>query len=223
MWRACHNALATKANLFRRKITDDPLCPLCGAEAETTGHVLWGCPTAKAIWSMCGSKIKKQCIANAESVFIVEEFQRYVDMEDMELIGVVARNLWLRWNEVVYGKTVSPSSLVVSNAYESLVAFHDANSRKSSDQVIETPEIHWKAPLHGSIKVNWDAAMDRHKMKMCIGVIIRDNMGEVLATLYEPRDYIIAPDVVEATTALRAAKFSCELGFYKAVLEGDAL
>jgi hypothetical protein len=35
LWRACSNALATKANLFRRKITEDPLCPMC---AESSGN-----------------------------------------------------------------------------------------------------------------------------------------------------------------------------------------
>lgn len=60
MWRACHNALATKANLLWRKIKEDPLCPLCGVEAETTGHLLWGCLAAKAIWSLCNRNIQKK-------------------------------------------------------------------------------------------------------------------------------------------------------------------
>jgi hypothetical protein len=46
---------------------------------------------------------------------------------------------------------------------------------------------------------------------MGISVIIRDRMGMVLAMLSEPKDYIIAPNVAEATTTLRAAKFSSEL------------
>jgi hypothetical protein len=25
---------------YKRKIVEDPLCPICGTEAETTGHVL---------------------------------------------------------------------------------------------------------------------------------------------------------------------------------------
>ena len=45
--QAFHNALATKSNLYRRKITEDPLCPICGAEAETTGHTLWSYPATK--------------------------------------------------------------------------------------------------------------------------------------------------------------------------------
>lgn len=47
--RACHNTLATKANLFRRKVTKNPLCSLCEADLETMGNVLWGCSKAKVV------------------------------------------------------------------------------------------------------------------------------------------------------------------------------
>jgi hypothetical protein len=47
MWRAYHNALATKANLFQWNITEDPLCPTYGVEVETMGHVLWSFPATK--------------------------------------------------------------------------------------------------------------------------------------------------------------------------------
>jgi hypothetical protein len=42
-----------------------------------------------------------------------------------------------------------------------------------------------------SIKINWNAAMDIHTMKMDIGVVIRDSRDEELATLSESKDYII--------------------------------
>jgi hypothetical protein len=54
LWRAYHNALATKANLFRQRITEDPLCPVYGVEAE---HVLWACTAARATWSICSDMI----------------------------------------------------------------------------------------------------------------------------------------------------------------------
>jgi len=44
MWRFCKNGLPTQANLIKRKVVDDPLCPICGVVVETTGHILWSCP-----------------------------------------------------------------------------------------------------------------------------------------------------------------------------------
>jgi hypothetical protein len=79
MWRACSNALATKANLFRRKITEDPLCPMCGVQAETTGHILWGCSAAKAIWSVCNSKIHKRSSEHEDFLDIFSDLFRVLD------------------------------------------------------------------------------------------------------------------------------------------------
>jgi hypothetical protein len=57
---------------------------------------------------------------------------------------------------------------------------------------------------------------------MEIGVIIRDKKGEVLATLIELQNNIIAPDVAKSMTALRAINFSCALRFFRIILKGDA-
>jgi hypothetical protein len=130
----------------------------------------------------------------------------------------LARNLRLRWNAVVNGRTVSPYTTMVSNAYDSLLTFRDANSRKYSDKLAENLEIRWKFD-----NVNWDAPISRNKMKMSIDVIIRDRMGKELATLLELKDYIIAPNVAETIVVLSATKLNSELGFYKVFLEGNAL
>ncbi|XP_059436328.1 uncharacterized protein LOC132169286 [Corylus avellana] len=47
LWKACQYTLPTKGNIFRRRITSDPLCPLCEQMEETVGHILWGCPSAQ--------------------------------------------------------------------------------------------------------------------------------------------------------------------------------
>ena len=46
LWKACQNILPTKSNLFRHRITLDPLCTLCEQMEETLGHILWSCPLA---------------------------------------------------------------------------------------------------------------------------------------------------------------------------------
>jgi hypothetical protein len=37
--RACKNALPTKANLLKRKVVDDLICPICGVIVETMGYI----------------------------------------------------------------------------------------------------------------------------------------------------------------------------------------
>jgi hypothetical protein len=81
---------------------------------------------------MCDSKIQKCSIVHENFAFILEKLHRFLDKDDMELLGVVVPNLWFRRNAVVYGKLNSPYNTVVSNAYNSLIALKDANSHKLS-------------------------------------------------------------------------------------------
>ena len=50
LWRACSEALPTRCNLPRRKVLDDPTCPQCGTENESTLHALWGCSQLRLVW-----------------------------------------------------------------------------------------------------------------------------------------------------------------------------
>lgn len=64
--------------------------------------------------------------------------------------------------------------------------------------------------------------MDKENKKIGIGVIVRDNMGELLTMLSVPKEYIIALDIAEASTALRAANCCRELSLYRVILKDDA-
>lgn len=54
-WRAGREVLPCKANLLRRRITEDNLCSLCGKE-ETGFHVPFECWPAKQTWVKAGFK-----------------------------------------------------------------------------------------------------------------------------------------------------------------------
>jgi hypothetical protein len=212
MWRACSNALATKANLFRRKITEDPLCPMCGVQAETTGHILWGCSAAKAIWSECNSKIQKRSSEHEDFLDIFSDLLRVLDQDDLERVAVVARAMWFRRNAVVHGRQIGQPYIVVSQALENLEAFQQATSRSGKQMVSTTPSGNrWQAPPEGFVKINWDAAVDLVNCRMGIGIIARNSQGEVVASVSAPKSYIIAPDIAEAVAALRAVTFCREL------------
>ena len=53
-WRASKNILLTMDNLYRRKITEDHLCVVCGCELESSDHILWDCEKAREMWQLTG-------------------------------------------------------------------------------------------------------------------------------------------------------------------------
>ncbi|KAF5464491.1 hypothetical protein F2P56_014564 [Juglans regia] len=59
LWRACNEALPTLANLRRRKVVEHNSCLTYKQEAETSGHVLWGCIAAKDVWGQGVKKVQK--------------------------------------------------------------------------------------------------------------------------------------------------------------------
>jgi hypothetical protein len=59
---------------FAAKSLQTPYVPSVRWSRETTGHVLWGCPVAKAVWSTCGGRIQKLCIEHVDFVVIFEIF-----------------------------------------------------------------------------------------------------------------------------------------------------
>lgn len=50
LWKALHRALATMAELFKRRSAPTSACPLCLQHDETIEHLLLLCPWVEAVW-----------------------------------------------------------------------------------------------------------------------------------------------------------------------------
>ncbi|XWS29091.1 hypothetical protein CRYUN_Cryun25bG0126700 [Craigia yunnanensis] len=66
MWRASGNWLATNYNLWRRKIRDSVMCPICENEAEIVEHILLLYEWTQLVWYglEIGYKVDKQKITS---------------------------------------------------------------------------------------------------------------------------------------------------------------
>uniref|UniRef100_A0A7N2LRG7 Reverse transcriptase zinc-binding domain-containing protein n=1 Tax=Quercus lobata TaxID=97700 RepID=A0A7N2LRG7_QUELO len=53
LWRIAPNSLPTRHNISLRTHIPDPSCSLCGHASESTCHIFFHCPVAKAIWFSC--------------------------------------------------------------------------------------------------------------------------------------------------------------------------
>ncbi|XP_075666340.1 uncharacterized protein LOC142636131 [Castanea sativa] len=71
-------------------------------------------------------------------------------------------------------------------------------------------------------KANFDGAMFSESEEAGIGVVVRNQAGQTMAALSEKIKKPASAEILEALVARRAVKFILELGFNKAVFEGDS-
>ncbi|TXG55030.1 hypothetical protein EZV62_020286 [Acer yangbiense] len=77
-------------------------------------------------------------------------------------------------------------------------------------------------PESENFKLNVDAAIDKDRGRVGIGLIIRDCNGEVLASCAQRIDDFCTPMVAEAVAILRGLMFAREVGIWPQVVESDA-
>lgn len=59
LWIAFHDRILGNLVQYKRHMTDDPKCLICGTTEESTIHILHECPIAKVVWCKLGDLLKK--------------------------------------------------------------------------------------------------------------------------------------------------------------------
>ncbi|XP_020236375.1 TMV resistance protein N isoform X1 [Cajanus cajan] len=116
MWNSCQDALPTCEYLFRRKLVDSPLCPICGTVPETIEHVFLFCPWTQPLWF--GSDFQWCIDVNTVQSFQLWLCQKLVEInrvylenasQAFALVGSICWAIWKGRNEFVHeGKPVNP-------------------------------------------------------------------------------------------------------------------
>jgi hypothetical protein len=108
-----------------------------------------------------------------------------LDVDEMQMVGVVARLIWLQRNSVVFGEDFTSPKHILETASSQLENFRKADAGRSMGTTIRyVPEVvKGSKPSLGWIKLNWDVAVDSRMQKMGIGIIAQDHTGLVLAVI----------------------------------------
>lgn len=201
----------------------DNLCPMCGVMAETSGHIIWECESSKAVWMECNRKIQKLSIIAEDGLVWFAMLMDKLDEEELCLVSVLARRIWLHRNSVVFGGQLSSPTFLVHSAETSLAEFNQAQIDRRVTLPSQPLRIRWKKPPTGVIKVNWDAALDHSSNTIGVGVVARDERGGFVASFCTTVPFITNPALAEAVAAWKAIGFCYEQDFPRLILEGDAL
>jgi hypothetical protein len=127
LWRALNNLLPTKQNLFKKGVTNDKMCPICGLEEESVSHIIWECQLAQDVWGGCSRKLQKMACRGRGFTFVFEKMVDTCDKKEMEVFSMIARCIWLRCNKVVHEDSFIHPDRLVKDASKSLEDFWKAN------------------------------------------------------------------------------------------------
>ncbi|KAF5465338.1 hypothetical protein F2P56_015356 [Juglans regia] len=224
LWRACHNALPTQSNLFKRKIVANPKCPICELEEETVAHALWECESARDVWSQCTKSIQKRHFSHMDFLEIFEAMAEGMTFECMQEFVMVAKQVWWRRNDFIFNQRFRHPNQVTMVANENIRMMKDLEMQKNeSSTSINSNSVIWQPPPFLFYKFNWDAAVDKIRAKVGIGIVVRDCEGRIIAIMRRKQSLLPLPALAEAFGALIAVNFALDLGLTKTIFEGDSL
>ncbi|KAK3212813.1 hypothetical protein Dsin_017519 [Dipteronia sinensis] len=224
LWKAIRDWIPTHANLARRRVPVEGMCPVCSCQFETTVHALWGCRNLKKVrYRFClltGLHYDRSGCFPDFFFYCCQNLSK----KNLEFLCVALWRIWLMRNLFVHGGRIQDMYQVVPWAEEFLAEFQDANSEAAKLVGRARPTgICWRPLEVGMLKLNTDVAIDVQNQRVGLGMVIRDDLGMVLAASTQKiRTYFSLP-VAEAMTILRGTIFLKNSGLEPIVIESDAL
>ena len=217
--RACQNAIPTNSNLVRRCVLEDSMCSLYLQSPEDVLHSLWSCLGLTWVWE----DDPQQAFRSTTRFQTFPHVLLHVLESDCsdDLFAMLIWNIWYCQNKVRISPPGWPLDQIAQQAYQSLQEFQSAQLRKP---IAATPaQVCWQPPLLDRVKINFDRAVFKNEDRVGIGVIVRDSQGMIMPSLSQNIPLPHSVVNLETLAACRALEFSLELGFHKAILEGDSM
>lgn len=102
-WSLCQNAIASKENLWKRKIIPDPMCPICNLEMESVEHIFLLCSWTQGIWSHpnLNIQVNHQGISQFE-VWLMQFAEKKTNLPPIEVVASTLWSIWKSRNNLVF-------------------------------------------------------------------------------------------------------------------------
>ncbi|XP_057459002.1 uncharacterized protein LOC130749647 [Lotus japonicus] len=219
-------------------LCQDPLCPVCQVEEETTIHTFLECSWARAVWFGSPLHLAPAIQANISfSEWLQDLFLRLDQDPDPShatmQISLVEQILWHIWktrnNACFHNKKPDPAWTIgealralgedVKECLPPALSTSQEQPREPARGRNQIPK-RWCRPPPNFVKCNVDAAFPKSIAQGATGIIVRDG-GGLLITGRASRIHTTSPLVVEALAFREAISFMANTGYPKVVIESD--
>ena len=219
-WRACQNALPTRENLAQCKVVEDGCCQVCRLDSDSVAHVLRQCGVAQDIWAGSLRKLQKSITGQPEFMQMVEGLIQKLIEEEQELFWVQCWTIWNQRNRVIHGGKIQNPATLIQRARDFLTEFKNTQSQLVALAITESVQK-WRPPTGLAFKLNFDATIFANTNSSGVGVIIRNNLGEVMVGLFAHGPSVVSSKEAKVLACRRALEFALDSGFLGLVIEDD--
>ncbi|KAL0002421.1 hypothetical protein SO802_016202 [Lithocarpus litseifolius] len=143
--------------------------------------------------------------------------------EMLEKWVTICWGIWKSRNEVRHGGKKQTGLFVVRSSLKLLEEFQTVNETPKWVSFDHMDTTAWKRPPPGCFKVNIDGALFSKAKQSGIGVIVRDEEGNVIAALCKKLDFLLGTLEIKAKALEVGVQFAEEIGLRNVVFEADSL
>ncbi|KAA3478841.1 Ribonuclease H-like superfamily protein [Gossypium australe] len=104
IWKLSWNYIASKVNMFNRRLVNNRLCPRCGGDDETLNHIFCECPVSAEIWRMLPA-LNLTSFTNAEFSDRLTMVVVSLSLEKSRTFGIALWSIWGDRNSRIHEKS----------------------------------------------------------------------------------------------------------------------
>ena len=142
--------------------------------------------------------------------------------EEWNLFWVICWQIWYQRNTVIHGGVFQHPSSLAKCVVDYLKEYTNLLDFLRVPDLIHAPaQQTWQPPQGSVFKLNFDGACFDDGAASGYGAVIRNEKGEVMATIAEQGGAVRDNEEVEVMACRKALEFAIDAGFTEIILEGD--
>lgn len=168
LWKTLNADVPTMANLFLKRSSPSPMCPICNAQEESIEHLLLLCPWVELVWfgGDLGTRLHL-CEVTIWLAWLISCLEAVPGLKSdkQRVFSYIALTCWYIWktrcNFLFNHQPIDPRQVLLTIS-TSIGAFLAA-TQSSSTRIIpgsraSVTSMTWIPPNSGVIKINVDAS-----------------------------------------------------------------
>ncbi|XVF73428.1 hypothetical protein PTKIN_Ptkin12aG0201100 [Pterospermum kingtungense] len=226
VWRAAREILPTRDRLRSRGVDVPMTCIFCSNALENSWNLFIDCTFAQSCWQHIGLADKVNGLTSTADSFMEWLFAAIGALQD-PVVGKIVMIIWSIWrerNERFWKNIQRHTSSMVCHGLECLCEWLQVENQSDVPRAFQGSFgcSKWHPPPPSFVKCNCDAVVFHDIGKTSMGIVLRDEVGDLLA--YKMLKLLGLPEVkeCEALALLEPISWVCTLGYHQVTFETDS-